>query len=85
MLRMGAEVIGIDASNKNINIAKLHAKKNNLDIKYLCSSPENFNTKIKFDDSTQYKFVFFGLSALISIWYANEKYTHYARSKIKKE
>ena len=24
-------------------------KKNNLDIKYLCSSPENLNTKIKFD------------------------------------
>ncbi len=49
MLRMGAEVIGIDASNKNINIAKLHAKKNNLDIKYICTSPENFKTKEKFD------------------------------------
>ena len=49
MSRLGAEVIGIDASNKNINVAKLHAKKNNLDIKYLCSSPENLNTKIKFD------------------------------------
>ena len=46
---MGAEVIGIDASNKNINIAKLHAKKNNLDIKYICSSPEKFNIKKKFD------------------------------------
>ena len=49
MSRLGAEVIGIDASNKNINVAKLHAKKNNLDIKYICSSPENLNTKIKFD------------------------------------
>ena len=49
MSRLGAEVIGIDASNKNINVAKLHAKKNNLDIKYMCYSPENFNTKIKFD------------------------------------
>ena len=49
MSRLGAEVTGIDASNKNINVAKLHAKKNNLDIKYLCSPPENLNTKIKFD------------------------------------
>ena len=49
MKRLGAEVIGIDASNKNINIAKLHAKKNNLKIKYFCSSPENFKQDIKFD------------------------------------
>jgi len=49
MSRLGAEVTGIDASNKNINVAKLHAKKNNLDIRYICSSPENLNTKIKFD------------------------------------
>jgi 2-polyprenyl-6-hydroxyphenyl methylase / 3-demethylubiquinone-9 3-methyltransferase len=49
MCRLGAKVVGIDASNKNINVAKLHAKKNNLDIKYYCTSPENFKTKIKFD------------------------------------
>ena len=49
MCRLGAEVIGIDASNKNINVAKLHAKKNNLNIKYICSSPEDLNTKDKFD------------------------------------
>ena len=47
--RLGAEIIGIDASSKNINVAKLHAKKNNLNIKYLCTSPENFKTDIKFD------------------------------------
>ena len=29
MYRLGAEVTGIDASEKNIQIAKLHAKKNN--------------------------------------------------------
>ena len=34
---------------KNINVAKLHAKRNNLDIKYYCTSPENFKTKTKFD------------------------------------
>ena len=49
MKRLGAEVVGIDASQKNINVAKIHAKKNNLDIKYFCTSPENFKTEIKFD------------------------------------
>ena len=49
MKRLGAEVVGIDASEKNIKIAKLHAKKNNLKIDYLCSSPENFTKKVKFD------------------------------------
>jgi hypothetical protein len=41
--------------------------------------------KIKFDNSRQTGFVFFGLSALISIWYASEIYTRSARRKIKKE
>ena len=49
MSRLGAEVVGIDASQKNITVAKLHAKKNDLKIKYFCASPENFKTKTKFD------------------------------------
>ena len=49
MSRLGANVVGIDASDKNIKVAKLHAKKNNLDIKYLCATPETFKTDIKFD------------------------------------
>ena len=49
MCRMGAQVTGIDASEKNINIAKLHAKKDNLKIKYYCASPENFKINDKFD------------------------------------
>ena len=49
MRRLGAEVFGIDASEKNINVAKLHARKNNLKINYFCSSPEAFKSKIKFD------------------------------------
>ena len=49
MTRLGAVVTGIDASNKNINIAKLHAKKNKLNINYLHSSPENLKIKKKFD------------------------------------
>jgi len=49
MTRLGANVTGIDASNKNITIAKLHAKKNDLKINYLCSSPEKLKIKKKFD------------------------------------
>ena len=49
MCRLGAKVTGIDASEKNIKIAKLHSKKNNLQIDYFCSSPEKFNTINKFD------------------------------------
>ena len=49
MCRLGAIVTGIDASMKNINIAKLHAKKNNLKINYLCSSPEKLKITKKFD------------------------------------
>tara|TARA_B100001063_G_scaffold193775_1_gene185198 strand:- start:9 stop:737 length:729 start_codon:yes stop_codon:yes gene_type:complete len=49
MCRLGAEVVGIDASDKNINVAKLHAKENNLNIKYFCASPETFKTNTKFD------------------------------------
>ncbi len=49
MKRMGANVTGIDASDKNIKIAKLHSKKSKLKINYLCSSPEKFKIKKKFD------------------------------------
>tara|TARA_B100001540_G_scaffold66445_1_gene59813 strand:+ start:1762 stop:2490 length:729 start_codon:yes stop_codon:yes gene_type:complete len=49
MCRLGANVTGIDASEKNINIAKAHIKKNKLKINYKCASPENFNHKEKFD------------------------------------
>ena len=49
MTRMGANVTGIDASDKNIKIAKLHSKKNKLKINYLCSSPEKLKITKKFD------------------------------------
>ena len=48
MFRLGATVTGIDASAKNIEIAKIHAKKNNLNINYICTSPEKIQKK-KFD------------------------------------
>ena len=47
--RLGAEVVGIDASKKNIDIAKHHLKKSNLKIEYYDRSPENFNYEKKFD------------------------------------
>jgi len=47
--KLGAEVVGIDASEKNIKIAKLHSRENNLKINYFCASPENFKIKGKFD------------------------------------
>ena len=49
MSRLGANVTAIDASKKNIEVAKFHAKKNNLKINYLCFSPEKLNIKKKFD------------------------------------
>jgi 2-polyprenyl-6-hydroxyphenyl methylase/3-demethylubiquinone-9 3-methyltransferase len=49
MSRMGANVTGIDASDKNIKVAKLHSKKNKLKINYLCSSPEKLKITKKFD------------------------------------
>ena len=49
MARLGGKVTGIDASKKNIKIAQLHAKKNNLDIRYISKSPEQLNEFEKFD------------------------------------
>jgi 2-polyprenyl-6-hydroxyphenyl methylase/3-demethylubiquinone-9 3-methyltransferase len=49
MSRLGAKVTGIDASEKNIIIANLHSKKNDLQIKYLNVSPENLKEDQKFD------------------------------------
>jgi 2-polyprenyl-6-hydroxyphenyl methylase/3-demethylubiquinone-9 3-methyltransferase len=43
MTRLGANVTGIDASEKNINVAKFHAEQMNLKINYLCATPEKLN------------------------------------------
>ena len=40
MTRLGAKVTGIDASEKNIKIAKMHAKESGLEIIYVNASPE---------------------------------------------
>jgi|TARA_E500000178_G_scaffold270506_1_gene268389 2-polyprenyl-6-hydroxyphenyl methylase/3-demethylubiquinone-9 3-methyltransferase len=49
MARLGANVTGIDASAKNIHVARLHSKENNLKINYLNTSPENLKDFEKFD------------------------------------
>ncbi len=49
MARLGANVVGIDASKKNIDIAKHHLKKSKLKIEYHEASPESFSYKGKFD------------------------------------
>ena len=49
MCKLGANVTGIDASKKNISVAKMHSKKNKLKINYIFSSPEKLKIKKKFD------------------------------------
>ncbi len=49
MTRLGAEVTGVDASEKNIKVANLHAKNNGLKINYIHGSPEKLTSFEKFD------------------------------------
>ena len=49
MARLNGNVTGIDASEKNIKVALLHSKQNNLKINYLNKSPEQLKDKEKFD------------------------------------
>jgi 2-polyprenyl-6-hydroxyphenyl methylase / 3-demethylubiquinone-9 3-methyltransferase len=47
--RLGATITGIDASKKNIEIAKLHAKEMDLNINYIFGATESLKFKKKFD------------------------------------
>ena len=49
LCRLGGNVTGIDASSKNIEVAKIHARNNNLKIKYINTSPEKKQIQDKFD------------------------------------
>ena len=49
LARLGANVVGIDASKNNISVAKHHLNKSKLKIQYYNASPENFSYKKKFD------------------------------------
>ncbi len=46
---LGANVVGIDASLKNINLSKIYSKKKYLEIKYIFSYQEKIKIKKKFD------------------------------------
>lgn len=43
MVRLGAKVTGIDASEKNISVAKQHAEQNGLNIDYRCTAAEDMS------------------------------------------
>ena len=49
MARLGGSITGIDASEKNIKVAKIHSQKSGLKINYLNKSPEQLNDIEKFD------------------------------------
>ena len=49
LARLGADVTGIDALEKNCITAKIHAEENNLDINYLNTTAENLNKNKKYD------------------------------------
>ena len=49
LAKLGGNITGIDFVESNIKIAKLHAKKNGLNIKYLCKDVEKFQFNKKFD------------------------------------
>jgi 2-polyprenyl-6-hydroxyphenyl methylase / 3-demethylubiquinone-9 3-methyltransferase len=49
MSRLGGNVTGIDASEKNIKVANIHSKKNKLKINYLNKSPEQLKSGEEFD------------------------------------
>ncbi len=49
MARLGATVTGIDASEKNIKIAKIHSQQSNLKINYKNKSPEQLYEKENYD------------------------------------
>jgi len=49
LARLGGAVTGIDASRKNIGVAKIHSKINKLNINYINTSPEQLKNVKKFD------------------------------------
>ena len=49
LARLGGNVTGIDASEKNIKVANIHSRKNKLNIRYINKSPEQLNEFEKFD------------------------------------
>ena len=53
--KLGGKITGIDFVKNNIDIAKLHAKKNNLKINYICKDIEKSKLSKKFDVIIMYE------------------------------
>jgi 2-polyprenyl-6-hydroxyphenyl methylase/3-demethylubiquinone-9 3-methyltransferase len=50
MARLGASVVGLDATEKNIRVARLHAERSGLVIDYRCAAAEDLaETSARFD------------------------------------
>lgn len=49
LARLGAQVVGIDPSETNISVAKLHAERSHLSIDYRCTTVEEINARERFD------------------------------------
>jgi len=47
--RLGAQVVGIDPSETNIAVARLHAARSNLSIDYRCATVEDIDPRERFD------------------------------------
>lgn len=49
LARLGAQVVGVDPSETNIAVAKLHADRSHLLIDYRCTTVEDINPRERFD------------------------------------
>ena len=49
LARLGAQVVGIDPSETNISVAKLHAERGHLSIDYRCTTVEEIDLRERFD------------------------------------
>ncbi|MDX1976009.1 MAG: bifunctional 2-polyprenyl-6-hydroxyphenol methylase/3-demethylubiquinol 3-O-methyltransferase UbiG [Rickettsiales bacterium] len=57
MAKAGAQVTGIDAGEKNIKVAQLHAQKSGLDIDYRCTSAEALLSTLSTEHSALFDIV----------------------------
>lgn len=53
LVRLGARVTAIDASERNIEVAKLHAQGEGLDIDYRCCTPEALESRVQSPEPRQ--------------------------------
>ena len=83
LARLGAEVVGIDASKKNIDIAKHHLKKSNLKIEYYDKSLKN-NKNVKKKLREYQKFIKDNFEYVGENFAYEARSIHYNKNKNKK-